>query len=525
MNRLKRLLELKTEARLKPEVATGSRLFAAATLADDKAIERTQGVGDLLEQVLPARRPKANLESGQSAHRDPPTTAGVAANQTLERELVSLAWPIAMAMLGETAMGLVDTKLVGGLGADALGGVGIAATIMYLFYSLVFGLMRGVKVRTAHAVGEGRSDDAFAYAKAGGVIGFAVGLAVAVICRDVSPALRFVGIDPSVIPFARDFCAAVTLGAPATCALAAFIQHRQGVGDARTTMVVGIGGNVFNAALAWALIYGHAGLPALGVRGGGYATSLTELFELVVMVGLLYRCERRRKRSGGVTNALSLPRAAREVASLGVPTGIQFGAEMLAFTTFTAVLGGIGKSEIASHQIALAVIRVSFLPGVAIAEAASVMVGRALGRKALGEADVATKAALKLAVGFMALCGIAFATCGGPLARSFTSDPEVLVIVRRLLLVAALFQVLDAVNIVLRGALRGAKDVRVVAFIGVGVVWTCVPTAAFVFGKHLGLGAIGGWLGFVLETTIAATLFWRRWSKGSWRTAYATRRP
>src|SRR6478672_3488655 len=72
---------------------------------------------------------------------------------TPARELFQLAWPIAAAMLGETAIGLVDTKLVGGLGPGALGGVGIATTLMFLNYSFVFGMMRGVKVRTAHAIG------------------------------------------------------------------------------------------------------------------------------------------------------------------------------------------------------------------------------------------------------------------------------------------------------------------------------------------------------------------------------------
>jgi MATE family multidrug resistance protein len=80
--------------------------------------------------------------------------------------------------------------------------------------------------------------------------------------------------------------------------------------------------------------------------------------------------------------------------------------------------------------------------------------------------------------------------------------------------------VLDAANIVLRGALRGAKDVRVPAIIGIGVVWTCVPVAAYVFGKLAGWGAFGGWLGFVGETTLATVLFGWRWRRGAWRDAF-----
>lgn len=437
------------------------------------------------------------------------------------RELVTLAWPIAAALLGETAMGLVDTKLAGGLGAGALGGVGVATTIMFVSYSLVFGLMRGVSVRAAHAIGEGRPDESFAFARAGMVLGAIAGVATLLLCRDVTPLLLAIGADGTLVPYARDFLAAVTLGAPATCAMAALIQHSRATGDSRTPMVVGIAGNVFNALLAWALIYGHGGLPALGVRGAGYATATTETLELAVMIALFLRDERRA--IAARPQAISLPfrTAVREVADLGVPTGAQFGAEMLAFTTFTAVLSGISKEEIASHQIALAIIRVSFLPGVAVAEAASVLVGQALGRRELSEADAVARGALRLAVAFMAACGVVFALAGEHIARGFSDDPSVLAIARRLLLVAAVFQVLDAVNIVLRGSLRGAKDVRAVALIGVVVVWSCIPTSAYVLGKLAGLGAVGGWIGFVAETTLAAALFWRRWTHGSWRARYA----
>ncbi|HEY8073257.1 MAG TPA: MATE family efflux transporter, partial [Labilithrix sp.] len=322
--------------------------------------------------------------------------------------------------------------------------------------------------------------------------------------------------DPAIVSYARDFLAAVTLGAPSTCALAALIQHRQAIGDSRTPMIVGIAGNAFNAFLAWTLIYGHFGAPALGVRGAGYSTAVTESLELAVMLAMLVRLQRRQRSR----SALGFTAAARGVAELGVPLGLQFVAEMLAFATFTAVLGSIGKDEIAAHHIALNVIRVSFLPGVAVAEAASVLVGRSLGARDVPEADRTARSALWLAVGFMAACGVIFAIAGGLIVRAFSDDPHVALVARRLLWVAAIFQVLDAVNIVFRGALRGAKDVRVVALFGIAVVWTCVPTAAFFLGKVYGLGALGGWIGFIGETTIGSLVFWLRWRRGAWRSAY-----
>jgi MATE family multidrug resistance protein len=441
------------------------------------------------------------------------------AQSAVQREVIALAWPMAAAMLGETAMGLVDTKLVGGLGASSLGGVGVATTLMYLAYAVVFGVMRGVKVRTAYAVGNGEAWHGERYAKAGVLVGLLLGVVVLVLGRDITWALHALGVDGELVDPARDFLRARTLGAPAACVVSALIQHRQGMGDTRSPMVVGIVANAVNAVLAYALIYGAFGAPRLGVAGAGYATAAVEYGEVLALSVLFVR-ESRRLRKAAKTPPLPMREALSGIASLGVPSGLQFGIEMLAFTAFTAVLGSLGEAEIAAHQIALATIRVSFLPGVACAEAASVLVGRALGGRKLRVADEVTKNALALAVGFMAICGVGFALFGSDVAALFTDDNDVRRIAGRLFLVAAIFQVLDAVSIVLRGALRGAKDVRAVAFIGIAVIWTCVPTAAFFLGKQAGYGAVGGWIGFVAETTLGAILLSYRWRRGAWRRDY-----
>jgi multidrug resistance protein, MATE family len=433
-------------------------------------------------------------------------------------EVSSLAWPIAAAMFFDSAMGLVDTKIVASLGKDALGGVGIATTLMFVNYAMVFGFMRGVKVRTAHAVGAGTPLFGVAFATAGSLFGLGMGLFVVALGRDASPVLSALSVDPAMIPFARDFLAARTLGAPAICVVSALVQHRQGLGDSRTPMVIGIAGNVVNGFAAYGLALGRFGLPALGVAGAGYGTALAEWLQAFVLVALLLRDRAAASRSGIVLP--SLRTAAGAVAALGAPTGAQFGVEMMAFTTLTTILGGIGAKEIAAHQVAMSVLRTSFLPGIAVGEATSVMVGKALGARDLPAADRATRAGVTLAVAFMTLCGILLGVFSRSIGAAFTSELEVVTIVSRLLILAALFQAMDAVTIVLRGALRAAKDVRVVALTGILVAWGCIPMAAHVFGRVLGMGALGGWLGFLGETSIAAALFWRRWTTGAWRADY-----
>ena len=147
--------------------------------------------------------------------------------------------------------------------------------LIALGFTLVFGIMRGVKVRTAHAIGEGRLLDGYVYARSGMILGFVLGIAILIACRDVSGLLRALGT-------------------------------------------------------------------AFGVRGGGWATATTETLELAVMAVLLVRAEKRaRAAQPAAAPVMSLKQATRDVAELGVPTGLQFGVESLAFATFTAVLGGI----------------------------------------------------------------------------------------------------------------------------------------------------------------------------------------
>lgn len=434
------------------------------------------------------------------------------------RELMMLSGPIAVALYGETFLGLAQNRLVGGLGAAALGGVALGVEMMFLNFQVVFGFMRGVKVRTAFAVGAGRPEDGLRYALVGMGMGAVAGGLILWFGQDISWVLQALAVDPELIAPARDFFAALSLGAPATCTLGALIQHRQALGDARSPMLIGLVGNLLNVLLAYCLINGHAGLPALGISGAGYSTTLIKYLELAVMSWLFLRSARAQRRSS--RSKLPWRSAFREVADIGVPIGLHFGFETLAFTCFTAILAGIGSEQIAAHQIAGATLRISFLTGIAIAEAASVFVGRALGQHQLAEADRVVTTALRMGISFMGLCGLVFALFGGGIAAAFTDDPTVAAMAQRLLWLSASFQVFDAMSHVLRGALRGAKDVRMPAILGVVVVWLCVPTAAWFLGRVAGWGALGAWCGFFVRTFLLAVLFQYQWKKGHWRSAY-----
>ena len=435
------------------------------------------------------------------------------------RSVVHLAWPIAAALLGDALLGLVDAKLVGKLGPVAIGGVGIGLTLMYVSHAPVFGLLRAVKIRTAFATGEGREAETYAYAVGGVLVGATAGFAVALAGRDVTALLQALDLPPALVRSGTTFVAAYSLGAPGLFVKSALIQHRQGLGDTRTPMLVGLGGNAVNAVLAYALIGGHLGLPALGLAGAGYATAVVHtLGAIVLALSLFARWAKAQRQAPKIRFA----RALREVMELGTPVGLHFFAETLALSSLAAILGRLGEVEIAAHQIGLAIIRASFLPGAAVGEAASILVSQSFGRRQPEMARRSTTAALWIATVFMAGCGVVFAVFGRSIAGAFADDPRVITTTAHLLMIGAVFQVLDAINLVLRGALRGAADVRVVALLGTAIVWISVPSMGYLLGDRLGWGAAGGWVGFIIETTLATLVFGWRWRRLLMR---ATRSP
>jgi MATE family multidrug resistance protein len=182
----------------------------------------------------------------------------------------------------------------------------------------------------------------------------------------------------------------------------------------------------------------------------------------------------------------------------------------------TAIVSSLGETQMAAHQIAIQVIHFSFLPTVALAEAGSVLAGQAVGagrdllvRRVAKDALIASS----LYTGFWTLLLVFFGTT---LVSIFTDEPGLAGVALSLLRVAAFFQIADGAATVARGVLRGAGDVVVPARLGVFCAWLCTPPLAYLLGRVMGLGALGGWLGLLLEISVLAALCWHRLRGDAW---------
>jgi len=217
--------------------------------------------------------------------------------------------------------------------------------------------------------------------------------------------------------------------------------------------------------------------------------------------------------------------ALRETWAQGVPNGLQFVMEVGAFLILTLLVARMPAVDAAAHQMVLHLINVSFLPAHALAEAAAVLVGQAVGAGRNDLVPRVARRALAIGAGYSSVCCVVFAVLGGVIVHALASgDASLAARATTLVHVGLLFLVADASNVIARGVLRGASDVRYAAVVGIITSWVTTPPLAYLLGVHCGLGVVGGWLGLAVEITVGAALFWRRVWCGGWQPAAAAAR-
>jgi MATE family, multidrug efflux pump len=419
-------------------------------------------------------------------------------------ELVRLAWPIAVSMLSYSVMTLVSTLFVGRLGASQLAGVGLGGVAAFGLVGFGFGLLRAVKVVVSQAIGAGRNEEIPAYVAAGVLLALALGVLGLGAGRILILFLPSVSTSHEAGQAAAVYLSMRNLGAPFVLVAVALREARYGLGDTRSPLASALAANLTNIALDALFIFGLG----LGVRGAGMATAFAHCVEAAC---LIYA-----SREPGIGWARAKLHHVAHALKLGLPLGLQFMLEIGSFAMLVAILARIGEVDLAAHQIALQVTHLSFLPALAIGEAASVLVGRAVGA---GEDDLVrmlARRAMAISSLYTGACALAF-VLGAPLIASlFTTDHAVRALTVKLLWVAAAFQVFDGGNAIARSVLRGTGDVRVPALIAVTTSWLCLPPLTWLLGERMGLGALGGWLGLFTEIMVGTAILWWRIERRHW---------
>ncbi|MGE0711578.1 MAG: MATE family efflux transporter [Planctomycetota bacterium] len=421
------------------------------------------------------------------------------------RLLVRLAVPVAVARVGMLTMGLVDTWMVGKLGAVELASVALADACFFTLLVVVVGTVRALDPLVSQAHGAGNAERCAAAWRGGLRLGFALSipLTLAVLAIPALLATSLFAQDARVVESAGRYLGPIALGVLPQIFFAGHASFVQGLGDTRPPMIATLLANLLNVVLDYGLIFGHWGLPALGVSGAGIASTCSRWFMCLLLWAWILRSER----YAPYRVRVAVPaRLLWQALRLGVPIGLAHAAEVGAFSLASIFMGWLSVAALAAHQIAIKMAATTFMLAVALGIATGIRVGNEIGA---GHPWIARRAAF-VAVGLvllvMGVCGLGFVRFGGWIVSGFTQDPAVIAIGTSLLGVAAAFQLSDGVQAVASGAVRGAGDTLYPLTVQIVAHWGVAIPLAWVFAFRLGWGPVGVWVALALGLTVAAAL-------------------
>ncbi len=447
---------------------------------------------------------------------NPQTVNSRGAAGTLRRELrplLTLAGPVIVSELGWMAMGLVDTAMVGRVGAEAIGAVSIGAHAYFVCAMFGMGVLLGLDPLVSQAWGAGRHEEAHRSLAQGIYIAVALGVTLMALLWTGSPHLGVLGITPVVLPQAQAYLDVATWGLIPLLLFAAVRRYLQAMGIVRPVMFVVLAANVVNAIANWVLIFGHAGFPALGAVGSAWATTVARVFMLVAIVALLWRIDRERGGRLAATSWTPAPRLLRSVIQLGVPAAIQLTLEGGVFTAATFLAAGLAPTALAAHQISLAAASFSFMVPLAVSSAGAVRVGQCLGAAEPTWARAAGGAALMVGGTFMGFSALMFVAFPQAIFAVFTDEIAVVAVGVGLLRVAAAFQLFDGLQVVATGILRGAGDTRTSMYTSVVAYWVLGLPLGWWLCFRGGQGVIGLWFGLTSGLVFAAVTLLLAWAR------------
>ncbi|HTX64236.1 MAG TPA: MATE family efflux transporter [Opitutaceae bacterium] len=432
------------------------------------------------------------------------------------RPTLALALPIIAGQVSQILMGLTDSVMIGHVGRVPLAGSAFAGGVFGLFFIVGAGILSAVPVLVARAHGAGQPAECGVWLRHGLALALAIGAVEAGVTAGLATQLGRLGQPPEVVEVATPFFIIIGVSLVPTCVFQVLRQFSEGLGRPWQPMAILFFCVGLNAGLDWVFIFGHLGVPPLGLTGAGCSTFAARATACVLLwVWFRRQPDVRPLLPRAAALAALSRRHLRELLHLGGPVAGQLLFEVVAFSTAALMMGWLGTVPLAAHQIALSCAALTFMFPLGLAMATSIRMSQAVGSGRRAALRPIGFSSLGLAVAIMGTFALVFALGGGVIARGFTLDPAVVALAARLLLVAAIFQIFDGGQVVGAGALRGLSDVRVPMLITFVAYWLVALPAAYFLGFRAGLGAVGIWIGLAAGLACAAVLLGARLARAT----------
>ena len=414
-------------------------------------------------------------------------------------------------------MGIVSMMMVGRRGPNAMAGVGAANQVMNLSIVVFNGLAVGTTAVVARRVGGGDREGAQAAMAQALGIGTLLSIVVAILGVIIAePVLHLMGTDPAVAAEGGVYLRAVMASTPLMVITLIANGSLRGAGEMRTPMIVTGVANVANVLVAFPLIFGLAGLPALGVAGAGWGIVAARVVGLIIVL--------HRMTDGQSARLVALARrmrydaaVVRPLLTVAGPSAAESGMMQLGMMTFSLITIQLGTAAFAAQQIVFTVANLSMMPGGAFSTAATTLVGQSLGAGDPKRAESSGWRGARSAAIWMGMMGAGFLLFPEPLARLYTDDVAVISQSIVGLMVIGCGQPLQGLAFALSGALRGAGDTKTTMRQGTISMWLIRIPVAYVCAIWLGLGVFGIWLGWLGDWVLRGVVFFFAFRRGAWK--------
>jgi putative MATE family efflux protein len=459
-------------------------------------------------EVLARAKPVTAEHERQSV--DAVATAPVGAKQEAmtQRRVLTLATPIIGENLLQTAVGAVDTFMVARLGAAAVAGVGTGSALVFFLISILSAIDIGATILVSQAIGGGDKNRANLLARQAVGWGLILAIPLSLGMFVAAPAvIGLYGAESDVAAAATTYLRVTAAGSAALMLSFVCGAVLRGAGDSRTPLAAGAMANVTNIVVAYALIFGHFGLPELGVAGSAAGAVSGRAVGATFMLMAMARGRKAISIRGSVGWRPHVG-TARQLLKLGVPAAVEQVLSVGAFTALMGVVALIGTAALAAEQITFTALSLAFLPAFGFSMAATALVGQSIGARLPADGKAAARIAMRFAVLWMGTGGAVAFLFGERIVSIFTDDPAVVadgVVALRALSIALPFW---AIWFVAGGGLRGSGDTRTPLIIGPATMWLSV-LIAWVAVRWFGGGLGTVWFSFVLTTSPASLLMWR----------------
>jgi MATE family multidrug resistance protein len=434
---------------------------------------------------------------------------------------IRLAYPVILGMLGHTLIGLIDNIMVGRLGATELAAVSLGNSFVFIAMSAGIGFSTAITPIVAQADAGKDTGTVRAAFHHGLLLCTVLGLFLFGVVAVAKPLMGLMHQQPEVIALAAPYIDWVAFSLLPMVIFQGYKQFADGMSLTKYAMYAVIFSNVIHVGINYVLIYGVWFFPKMGMLGAALGTVISRIAMLIYMHIALSRDSRLKQYFSNFSFSEIKKSMIGKIVSLGLPSSMQMLFEVALFTAAVWLSGSLGKNTQAANQIALSLASMTFMFAMGLSVAAMVRVGNQKGLKDYNNLPVVARSIFLLAIIIEIVFALLFMALHNYLPHWFVNaenlhqsldNTEVINIASGLLIVAAIFQISDGIQVVVLGALRGLQDVKIPTIITFVAYWVIGFPISFYLGLYTSLGATGIWIGLLAGLTAAAIFLYLRFN-------------